>query len=348
MKKTLGLFGIGRWGKNIARNFFELGALHSIYDPNLENLQKHTQNFEEVILCSNEDEIFYNPNIDKVAIVTKTHDHARLIIKALEANKDVFVEKPMCFDLREAEIIKNLAKKKNKIVMVGHILHYHPVVIKMKQLLQKGRIGKILSICATRTGLGYMKSEINSLWSLGIHDISLILSILDEQPENVFAVASNILNEQKKDIFNCFLNFSSGIKTHIIVNWLNPYKEQKFIIIGTEGLLLFDDTAKWDEKLKLYSKTIDWDKDDITIIQNVNLKFIKIDYEEPLKNECRHFLKACDSRIEPYTNVDESIQVIKIIKTLLNSEKNENFLHLIKDHYVSSTSQINSYVEIGY
>lgn len=327
MKKNLGLLGIGRWGKNIARNFFELGVLNSIYDPCMENVQKHTKGFKnEIRICKDEDEIFSNPDIDKVAIVTRSPHHARLIIKALEAKKDVFVEKPICFDLEEAKLIKTLAKENKKIVMVGHLLHYHPVIIKLKELFEQGIIGDLVSICATRLGLGYIREEENSLWSLGIHDISLIQSITRQKPKSVFALTEKTHGKKEGDIYNCFLNFSDNTKAHIKVNWLNPYKEQRFVIIGTKGLLLFDDVVKWENKLKFFDKYIIEEKDNILFHRSNNFEFIKVKYEEPLKNECKHFLKCCDNRNEPYTNVDESIHVMKIIKSLLITADNHSFL----------------------
>jgi len=338
MKKSLGLFGIGRWGKNIARNFFELDVLNSVYDPCVENINK--KNLKGVLFCKNEDEIFENPNIDKVAIVTRIPEHARLIIKALKANKDVFVEKPICFDLNEAKLIKKIAKEKNKIVMIGHILHYHPVVIKLKELLQQGIIGDLVSINSIRQCFGYIKEEKNSLWSLATHDISLILSILKSMPKAVFALTNGMYNMQNDDIYNCFLNFSNDIKAHIKVNWLNPYKEQKFIITGTKGMLLFEDTAKWEEKLKIFHKSKI--NKNCEISNKLLEKFIniKIAYEEPLKNECKCFLHCCENKIEPLTNIEESINVIEIIKALLNSKDKTQYFSLIKDSFFESSCNL--------
>ncbi len=346
MKKSLGLFGMGRWGKNIARNFFELGVLNSVYDPCVENIQSSKNNFTDVCFCDNEDEIFSNPNIDKVAIVTRIPNHTRLILKALQSKKDVFVEKPICFEIEEAQLIKTVAKENNKIVMVGHILHYHPVVIKLKELLRQGLIGELISISSTRLGNGYIKEEKNSLWNLAIHDISLILSILNSSPESLLALTNGTFDKQSDDIYNCFFNFPNNIKAHIKVNWLNPYKEQKFIVVGSKGLFLFDDIAKWDEKLKLYNKPNFNDYKNISAKQSDNFSYIKVDYKEPLKNECEYFLKCSENKIDPLTNVDESIRVIEIIKNLLNSVNASEYLPLIKNYFVQPSFKTEEFSDI--
>lgn len=339
MKKSLGLFGVGRWGKNIARIFFELGALNSIFDPCLENVQKIKDNYKDVNFCNDEDEIFSDPDIDKVAIATRIPSHTRLILKALRTNKDVFVEKPVCFDLKDARLIKKTARENGRIVMVGHILHYHPAVIKLKELIRLGEIGELISISSTRLCFGYIKEERNSLWSLATHDISLILSIINAMPESTFAVTSGMRDKQSDDIFNCFLNFSNKVKAHIKVNWLNPYKEQRFIVIGTEGLLMFDDVAKWDEKLKLFRNPRKDQQRIFFVNEGDNFDRKKIDYQEPLKNECQDFLECCEKRTPPFTNIDESIQVIQVINSLLNSANNDECLSFIKESFVQSRDE---------
>lgn len=339
MKKSLGLFGIGRWGKNVARNFSELGVLNSIYDPFVKNEVK--ENFSDCVFCENEDEIFANPNIDKVAIVTRIPDHTRLIIKALKSNKDVFVEKPICFDLKDAQYIKSLAKQKKRIVMVGHLLHYHPAVVKLKELISQNEIGDIISVDATRISYGYIKEEMNSLWGLATHDISLILSLIPSSIDSVLAVSQGMFDFHGEDIYNCFINFSNNVKAHIKVNWLNPYKEQKFVVTGTNGLLLFDDTAKWEEKLKLFYNPIYQSKNNtINSKQKDNFVYIKFDSEEPLKNECKYFLNCCSTRIDPFTNVDESMRVIEVIKSLINSVNGNQCLPLIKDYFLHKSSSV--------
>lgn len=336
MQKSLGIFGVGRWGKNIARNFFELGVLNSIYDPCEDNIKLIKNTYSEVNFCNNEDDIFENPNIDKVAIVTRIPDHTRLILKALKAKKDVFVEKPLCFEIEEAELIKKIAKENNKIVMIGHILHYHPVIQKIKDVIEQGIIGNLLSLSSTRMCYGYIKEEQNSLWSLATHDISLILSIMNSMPDSLLAITNGIYDIHSTDVYNCFLNFSNKIKANIKVNWLNPYKEQKFIAMGTKGVLLFDDVAIWDEKLKLFNKPIISDNRKNSYNELEFSQFIKIDYKEPLKNECEYFLKCCEKRLDPITNVDESIRVIEIIKSLLKSVNSWEFLPFIRECKICS------------
>ncbi len=257
MKKNIAIIGCGYWGKNLVRNFYELNSLYAICDVDEKKLKSFQEKYPDLNVYHDYKTLIKKPEIDALVIATPAATHYALSKEALLANKDVFVEKPIALNYKEGEELVSLAKEKDKILMVGHILEYHPAVIKLKEIINEGELGKINYIYSNRLNLGKFRTEENILWSFAPHDISIIINLLGEMPREVSAHGGNYLNPDITDVTITTMSFSSGVKAHIYVSWLHPYKEQKLIVIGDKKMIVFDDVNP-DHKLFMYSHKIDW------------------------------------------------------------------------------------------
>ncbi|MGA1826530.1 MAG: Gfo/Idh/MocA family oxidoreductase [bacterium] len=306
----IGIIGGGYWGKNLIRNFFELGALHVIcdLDRTLESVYK--EKYPDVQFTDKKEELFSDPQIDAVVISTPAVLHYELAKEALLSGKDVLVEKPLSLAISEGEELASLVKNSGRILMVGHILQYHTAVLKLKELIDDGALGKIQYIYSNRLSIGKIRSEENILWSFAPHDISVILMLLGENPLYVQAHGGEYLQQEISDVTLTWLDFSNGVKAHIFVSWLHPFKEQKLIIVGDKKMAVFDDCI--DEKLKLYPHKIEW-KQRIPIANKAQAEIIEFSQKEPLKAECEHFLNCIEHRISPRTDVIEGLNVLRIL-----------------------------------
>jgi len=260
---SIAVIGTGYWGKNLVRNFSALGVLQVIVDTNSEILDRMAQDYPDAKVIGSYSDVLNNPAIAGLAIATPAETHGALVREALFAGKDVFVEKPLCLSETEGQELVRLAEERNKILMVGHLLWYHPVVLKLKELVDKGELGRIQYIYSNRLNLGKLRREENVLWSFAPHDVSVILGLTGEMPETIQAQGGNYLHQKIADTTVTLLNFPSGIKAHIFVSWLHPFKEQK-LVVGDKQMAVFDDTAPWEDKLLLYPHSIDW-QDNIPI-----------------------------------------------------------------------------------
>ncbi|HBC87120.1 MAG TPA: oxidoreductase [Lentisphaeria bacterium] len=313
--KNTALIGAGYWGKNIARSLHELGALKTVCDSSDAVKANLGKLYPDVSFTGDLKSVLSDGEIKSVFIASPAVMHYQQASEALKAGKNVFVEKPLSLIVEDAEELIKLAESLKKILFVGHILHYHPAVIKMKKIIADGTIGKLQYIYSNRLNLGKIRTEENILWSFAPHDISLILSLTDENPSYVNCAGSYFLSPGVADITMTNLKFPSGIGAHIFVSWLNPFKEQRLIVTGSKGMLVFEDTKPTDEKLISYSHTIEW-KNSIPIPQKAEPSFIKISdiWEEPLKAECSAFLKAVETGKEPLTSGKEGLKVLKVLK----------------------------------
>lgn len=323
-KRDLVLVGAGYWGKNLARNFNQLGALHTICDQN-EELLNHfkTEEYSEVNLTHNLESILNDPEITKVAIAVPAALHYEVALKALKADKDVFVEKPLCLDVNHGEQLVEEANMRNRILMVGHLLQYHPCIIKLQEMVQTGELGKLYYLTSNRLNLGKIRREENALWSFAPHDISVILSLVGNQkPNEIRCVGEAYLNDHVADTTLTTMRFDSGTRAHIYVSWLNPFKEQKLTVVGSQGMAVFDDSKPWAEKLTLHKDYLTWDQgQNPTPIKKPGLN-VTIEEQEPLRNECLQFLEYSDSRITPKTDGVEGLLSLKVLAAAQKSLEN--------------------------
>src|SRR5437870_4417797 len=231
--------GAGYWGKNLVRNFHGLNALGAICDSDPERLESFKQLYPSAKMFNAYSDVLRDATIQALAIATPAEAHADAVREALLAGKDVFVEKPLCLSVEEGEGLVALAKKKDRILMVGHLLWYHPAVLKLKELLAAGALGRIQYIYSNRLNLGKIRREENILWSFAPHDISVILGLLGEMPDKVEAQGGNYLHRQIADVTVSLLAFPSGVKAHIFVSWLHPFKELKLVVVGDRKMAVF-------------------------------------------------------------------------------------------------------------
>ena len=321
MKKNIAVVGCGHWGKNLVRNFSALGALCSISDPNSEIADQYASQYN--VKKYSFTEIINDPNIKGVVLAVPAYLHASMAIEAMNKNKHIFVEKPLALNEVEAEAMIATAKKNKVWLMVGHLLQYHPIFKTIREYVGEGKIGEINYIYSNRLSFGKVRTEEDVIWSFAPHDISMILSLTGQEPEYVSTNATSILQKNIVDTATIHLQFKSGLKSHISVSWLHPYKEHKLVIVGQSAMLVFDDTKSWHEKLALYSFKVVSSKNLINL-QNSNVQYVKITEEEPLKNECQHFIDVVEKDIQPLTDGAEGLRVLKVLSAASRSQvKNE-------------------------
>ena len=321
MKKNIAVVGCGHWGKNLVRNFSELGALCSISDPNSEIADQHASQYN--VKKSSFTEIINDPNIKGVVLAVPAHLHASMAIEAMNKNKHVFVEKPLGMNEVEAEAMIASAKRNKTRLMVGHLLQYHPIFKTIREYVGAGKIGEINYIYSNRLSFGKVRTEEDVIWSFAPHDISMILSLTGQEPEYVSTNATSILQKNIADTGTIHLQFKSGLKCHILVSWLHPYKEHKLVVVGQSAMLVFDDTKPWHEKLALYPFKVVSSKNLINL-QNSNVQYVKVTEKEPLKNECQHFIDVVEKDMQPLTDGAEGLRVLKVLSAAsLSQIKNE-------------------------
>ena len=300
---NIALVGCGNWGKNIARNLHQMGYLACIYDSKSNLSEELSYNY--MLPTFELDKIFENQNINAIVIASPAITHKDLAIEALKNDKDVFIEKPFCLSLRDAQKLSELATNKNKVLMVGHLLNYHNAFIEMKELIKNGKIGVTQNIRANRQALGAIRSKESVIYDLSAHDISMILSITEELPIEVNVHSIHHHNNIGPDAVSVKLSFPKGVTAIINSDWMCPYKEHKFSVIGTKGSLIFDDTKTWSEKL-LYNPSFVTSKNEV---ESLPIEKIKVQENEPLKSELKEFIDCVISRKIPLTDDKEAIKV---------------------------------------
>ena len=300
---NIALIGCGSWGKNIARNLYQMGSLACIYDKDIKLSEKLSNEYSLPTLELTK--IFKDRNINAVVVSTPAITHKDIAVEALKNDKDVFIEKPFCLSLPDAQKLSELATNKNIILMVGHLLNYHNAFIKLKELVRKGKIGIPQNIRANRLALGAIRSEESVIYDLSAHDISMILSITEELPIDVNVQSIHHHNNTGPDAVSIELLFPKGLTALINSDWMCPYKEHRFSIIGTKGSLIFDDTKIWSEKL-LYNPSFVTTKN---TVKTLPIEKIKIQKNEPLKNELKEFIDCINSRKSPITDHKEAVKV---------------------------------------
>ncbi len=304
--------GAGYWGRNLIRNFDDLGVLSMIAESDRDKHPQLAGMYPGVRLSASADEALANPDIAGVAIATPAETHGDLVRRALLAGKDVFVEKPLCLSAAEGRELVALASEANRILMVGNVLWYHPAVLKLKALIEAGELGRIQYVYSNRLNLGRIRREENILWSFAPHDISVILGLLGEMPNGVQAQGGNYLHQQIADVTVSVLSFPSGVKAHVFVSWLHPFKEQKLVVVGDRKMAVFDDLENTD-KLVLYPHSIDW-KGRVPVANKAEREPVPLDLVEPLRAECLHFLECLRTRARPRTDGEEGLRVLSVLE----------------------------------
>lgn len=303
--------GCGYWGKNLARNFAELGALEAIVDGHPETAERISAATGARIATL--EEVLADPAIDAISFATPAETHFELALRALESGKHVYVEKPVALAPQDAEKLIEVAARHDRRLMVGHLLQYHPIFRKMRELVRSGAIGDLGYVYSNRMSLGKFRIEENVLWSFAPHDVSMLLSLVDSDCVGVSAQGAAIVTPGIEDWALVQLRFANGLKGHIQTSWLHPFKEQRLVAIGSEGMLVFEDSApEWNDKLRLYRHQID-QSGPVPVPQAATGEAIVVEKSEPLRNECQHFLDCVASGATPLTDGAEGLAVLNVL-----------------------------------
>lgn len=343
--------GAGYWGKNLIRNFDSLGALDIICDTNDSVREAFKTQYPKKRFCASFSEVLSEPAIDAVVIAAPAEKHYALAREALLAGKHVFVEKPLALKVKQGQELISLSKNCRKALMVGHILEYHPAVLKLKDLIDSGELGRINYIYSNRLNLGKVRTEENILWSFAPHDISVLLMLLEEMPKAVTALGGCYLHNEIADVTISTLSFPSGVKAHIFVSWLHPYKEQKLIVVGDRKMAVFDDTSK-DHMLRVYDEGIEW-VNRMPVPRKKDPVTIEVGRAEPLRRECAHFLEAIKKGATPKTDGVSALRVLRILnaceESLAKTGAPVDIMsgNLAQTYFVHPTACVDESVSIG-
>lgn len=319
-KPGVALIGCGAWGKNLARNFAELGTLVAASD--LDTHKSHQLASQYNIIALTEEQLFTDPKIQAVVIASLAPFHAEQAERALKAGKHVYIEKPMALRVKDAKNLCTLAKRHNRILMVGHILHYHPAFIALKDRLCD--LGPLKHIYANRLALGRFRRQESVLWDLASHDISLILSLTQSKPSTIEAIGQTFLTSDKPASALLTLTFPGNLTAHIHASWLSPFKEQKLVVIGEQGIAVFDDRNPFQEKLLISKGCFELREGLPHANDDFEFYAIPLTETEPLKNECLHFLTCIQTQQSPLTSGEEGLHVIEVLEAAEHSLKQRN------------------------
>ena len=311
-RSNIALVGCGYWGKNLCRNFHALGALAAVVDAT-ENGQATARSIApDVQITDSLDDVLSNDQIQGVAFATPAETHSKLAIQAMQAGKDVFVEKPMALTLEDAEKMKKVAEETGHILMVGHLLEFHPAVLKLRDMIACGEFGKINYVYSNRLNFGKVRTEENALWSFAPHDVAVILRLMGKAPLEVSSCGGSYLTHGIADTTLSNLRFDDESRAHIFVSWLHPFKEQRLVVVGDKKMAIFNDVAPFGEKLQLYPQNVEFDGS-TPLLKKEDAEFVEHADTEPLREECNHFLECIQSRKQPLTNARSGIDVLKVL-----------------------------------
>lgn len=340
----LGLIGGGYWGKNLVKTFNNIGVLKTICEINDELIKKYNVDYPHIITVDDYDEMLSDPSITMICVSLPAPLHYEFGIKALKAGKHLYVEKPITLDVQQAMELEEYSRMNNLKCMVGHLLHYHEAIKKIKEILKSNDLGPIKYITSNRKSHGIFRTFENVLWSFAPHDISIALSLCNGTFEDVQSISCNgksFITENVHDIVNLTMTINN-IYVNINVDWSSPYKEQKLSIVCEKGMILFDDVEK-NDKLKIIRNHIQT-IDNNPVAMKDNFETIYLPSISPLENECRHFVETCDSFLNPITDAREGIEVLKVLKRADEILKGKN---IKKSSSMSSDTSVDTYGTIA-
>jgi predicted dehydrogenase len=313
----IGQAGLGAWGKNLARNFDELADLAWLCDTDESKRQASASRHPRARITGDFDELLDDPALEAVVVATPVVTHHDLARRALAAGKHVFVEKPPAMRAGEMEELCELAEERDLVLMPGHLLLYHPAVKTLKELIDRGDLGDVLCVYSNRQNLGVIRKHENALLSLGVHDLSVILYLLGEEPSEVWAHGNAFLTEGVEDIVFCYLRFPSGKIAHMHLSWLDPHKMRRITVVGKEKMVVFDD-MELERKVTLYEKgpwlpSETWGE---WQTRTGDIFSPKIPNDEPLRLECRHFLDLVAGLGDPTQAARDGLAVVNALEQL--------------------------------
>ena len=307
---SVAVVGAGDWGKNLIRNFYKVSSLVGICDSNNVVADQVASQYQVKNLSWQQ--ILASKEIDAV-VIANNRSHYKLAKEELYEDKHVFVEKPLALNVEQAKDLCNIAEQNNKKLMVGHLLQYHSAFIELKRLCSNQVLGEVRYAYSNRLAFGKLMPEEDVVWNFASHDISMMLSLMGK-PKSISTSANYFLTKNTADQATLKLNFSEQRHGHIFVSWFHPFKERKFVVIGSKAMAVFDDLLEWPKKLSLYHHTIDV-QNNITVLKHLRPEFINItDTTEPLLHEASHFIKCIEQNLIPQTDGTEALAVLQIIE----------------------------------
>jgi predicted dehydrogenase len=316
----VGVVGLGYWGPNLARNFSRLAELTWLCDVSPDVVERHSAGHPGVRTSTSLDDLLEDDELDAVALATPVPTHAALAERVLRAGKHCFVEKPLAQSVDEAERVVQVARESGRVLMVGHLLEYHPGVEKLKALIDSGELGDVRYLYSNRLNLGLIRPDENALWSLGAHDVSVLLWLAGEEPYECRAVGESYMQEGIEDVVFCYLRFPSGLSAHMHLSWLDPHKERRFTVVGSRKMATFDD-MELERKLTVYDKGFDesWASYGEYIARSGDTFSPRVPNDEPLRLECLHFVESVQSGAEPRSGGEAGLRVVRVLEALQQS-----------------------------
>jgi predicted dehydrogenase len=318
----LGVVGLGYWGPNLARNFDSLLGCELAWccDQQAARRERLENVFRATRFTDRFEDLLEDPALDAIALATPVPTHAALAQRVLEAGKHCFVEKPLAQSAADAEAVVNAAQRAQRIVMVGHLLEYHPGVSLLKQIVDSGELGQTRYIYGNRLNLGQLRSEENALWSLGAHDVSVVLALAEEEPTELVAHGECYMQEGIEDVVFAFMRFPSGLAAHLHLSWLDPHKERRFTVVGSRRMATFDD-MELERKLTIYDKGFDEKADSYGeyITRAGEIRCPRVPNAEPLRLECEHFVSCIQEKVAPRSDGVSGLRVVRVLEGLQRS-----------------------------
>jgi predicted dehydrogenase len=313
----IGVVGLGYWGPNLARNLSRLADLTWLCDESPDLLERHAPAYPGTRTTTSLGDLLEDSELDAVALATPVVTHAELAERVLRAGKHCFVEKPLARSTEEAERVVGAARESGRVLMVGHLLEYHPGVEMLKELIDSGELGDVRYLYSNRLNLGVLRPHENALWSLGAHDVSVLLRLAGEEPYECRAVGESYMQEGIEDVVFCYLRFPSGLAAHMHLSWLDPHKERRFTVVGTRKMATFDD-MELERKLTVYDKGFDesYSSYGEYIARSGDIFSPRVPNEEPLRIECEHFVARIRDGGEPRSGGEAGLRVVRVLEAL--------------------------------
>jgi len=317
--KNIAIAGVGAWGKNLLRNFHGLAGDRLVLacDEDAKRLEYIDRSYPGLSTTSDYNDIIKRDDIEAVVLATPPASHFEMAMAAVKADKDVFVEKPLVLSVAEGEQLVEEADKRDRVLMVGHIMVYHPATLFLKEQIDAGELGRVYYLYASRVNLGKVRDIENALWSFAPHDVSIILYLLQKDPIRVTSTGSAYLRPGIEDVVFTVLHFDDGTMAHIHVSWLDPRKDRKLVVVGSKKMAEFDDSQA-AEKIRLYDKGVDTRQDyetygEYLAIRTGDIVIPQVKTSEPLAEECRHFLNCIETRERPRSDGREGLRVLRVL-----------------------------------
>jgi predicted dehydrogenase len=315
----VGVVGLGYWGPNLARNLAAIPGCELVWlcDSSPAAYRKVAPLFPGTRVSGDVEELLADPELDAVVVATPVTTHAELALRVASAGKHCLVEKPLATTTVDAERAVAAAARAGKILMVGHLLEYHPAVVRLKELIDSGELGALYYVYGNRLNLGVLRADENALWSLGAHDVSVVLHLIGEEPRECHADGASYVRDGVQDVVFCYLRFPSGIVAHLHLSWLDPHKERRLTVVGSNRMATFDDMLV-EGKLTVYDKGFDEDTRSWGeyIARSGDIFSPRVPGVEPLRIECEHFVDCVRGRAEPRSDGHSGVRVVRVLERL--------------------------------